>query len=135
MIRKGRFAIWSGKEYVLVSYQRQYYLRSEDVAELKNGFKQVEGEDGAFIKQVAISDIENAYEVFPYAMLLGYRFTVEGYNEKMHTIALVTNNPYVKNKVDVKPYGKFEYIIEVPVEEIEIKEDRMPILGFEVLAL
>lgn len=135
MIRKGRFAIWCGKEYTLISYQRQYYLRSEDRAELKNGFIQVEGDTRAFIRKVAISELENAYEVFPYAMLMGYRFTVEGYNEKMHTIALVTNNPFVKNKVDVKPYGKFEYIIEVPVREVEIEEDRIPILGFEVLSI
>lgn len=135
MIRKGRFAIWRGKEYELISYQRQYYLRSEDRAELKNGFEEVEGDKRAFIRKIAISELENAYEVYPYAMLLGYRFTVEGYNEKMDTIALVTNNPFVKNKVGVKPYGKFEYIIEVPVEEIEIEEDRIPILGFEVLLL
>lgn len=135
MIRKGRFAIWRGKEYELISYQRQYYLRSEDRAELKNGFEEIEGDKRAFIRKIAISELENAYEVYPYAMLLGYRFTVEGYNEKMDTIALVTNNPFVKNKVGVKPYGKFEYIIEVPVEEIEIEEDRLPILGFEVLML
>ena len=46
-------------------------------------------------------------------------------------VSLVTNNPFVKNKLPVRPYGNSEYIIEVPYTALEIKDDRMPILGFE----
>lgn len=131
MLRKGRFALLNGKEYELVSYQRQYYLRSDNPIDLENGFIKMRDSEKIFIKKVSVKDLEDAYEIFPYAMLEGYRFAVAGYNEKMNTFALVTNNPFVKEKIAVRPYGKFEYIIEIPYGEIDIQEDRIPILGFE----
>lgn len=131
MIRKGRFALWNNKEYELVSYQRQYYLRSESQSDLQNGFKEIQGDKGVSFRAVSIVELEDAYEIFPYAIHLGYRFAVEGYNEKMNTVALVTNNPFVQEKVAVQPYGKFEYIIEILKEEVDIREDRIRILGFE----
>ena len=135
MIRKGCFALWNNKEYELVSYQRQYYLLSKSKVELQNGFTEKEGDGGIFLRRIAVLELEDAYEVFPYAIYLGYRFTVEGYNERMHTVALVTNDPFVKEKVAVQPYGKFEYIIELPEEEVVIKEERIRILGFENITL
>lgn len=131
MIRKGRFAAWNDREFELVSYQREYYLRSEDPLDMQLGFKAMKGNDCAFVKAVSIRDLEDAYEIVPYAMISGYRFAVAGCNEKTGNIALVTNNPFVQEKIAVRPYGKFEYIIEFPLEEIKIEEDRVPILGFE----
>jgi len=135
VIRKGCFALWDGREYELVSYQRQYYLQSELKVDLQNGFAKVQGKEDIFVRKVSVKELEGAYEVFPYAMHAGYRFTVEGYNEIMHTVALVTNNPFVQEKVPVRPYGKFEYIIEIPEGDIVIKEDRIPIMGFENVPL
>ena len=89
------------------------------------------GNAHVFIKKVSLKELEDAYEIMPYVMILGYRFAVEGYNESTGTVALVTNNPFVQEKINVRPYGKYEYIIEVPHGEIYIKEDRIPILGFE----
>lgn len=131
MVRKGRFALMSGKEYELISYQRQYYLKSKDIVDLQLGFIDIQATAKEFIKKVSIEDLEDAYEVFPYAMLLGYRFAVEGYTESSGTVRLVTSNPFVKKKIDVKAYRKDEYIIELPYEDVVIQEDRIPILGFE----
>ena len=133
MIRKGRFALWGNKEYELVSYQRQYYLQSESPLDLERGFVEKKGNKPIFIKPVSIRELEDAYEIVPYAMIAGYRFAVEGYNEKIGKVALVTNNPFVKEKIDVRAYGKFEYIIEISLDEIRLEEDRVPILGFEGL--
>lgn len=133
MIRKGRFALWGKKEFELVSYQRQYYLISEDPVDLKNGFMEKNGDKHVYIKAISVRELEDAYEIIPYAMIEGYRFAVAGYNEKSGKIALVTNNPFVKERIDVRPYGKFEYIIEMLLEDIVIEEDRVPILGFEGL--
>ncbi len=133
MIRKGRFALWGNKEFELVSYQRQYYLQSENPLELENGFVGRNGDKQVFIKSVSVRELEDAYEIGPYAMIAGYRFAVEGYNEKTGKVALVTNNPFVKEKMDVHAYGKFEYIIEISLDEIQLEEDRVPILGFEGL--
>jgi hypothetical protein len=131
VIRKGRFALWGNKEFELISYQRQYYLQSGNPLDLENGFVGKSGRKQVFIKSVSIRELQDAYEIIPYAMIAGYRFAVEGYNEKTGKIALVTNNPFVKAKIDVRAYGKFEYIIEIPIDEIRLEEDRVPILGFE----
>lgn len=133
MIRKGRFAVWGNKEFELISYQRQYYLQSENPLDMENGFVRKNGEKQVFIKPVSIRELEDAYEIVRYAMIAGYRFSLEGYNEKTGEVALVTNNSFVKEKVDVQAYGKFEYIIEVSLDEIRLEEDRIPIRGFEGL--
>ncbi|CAM3239144.1 hypothetical protein FITA111629_11790 [Filibacter tadaridae] len=130
MIRKGRFALWNNEEYELVSYQRQYYLQSKNPSDLAKGFVKTNGNEHIFIKPVSVEEIDDAYEIVPYAMISGYRFAVKGFNEGLGTIALVTNNPFVKEKIAVRPYGKFEYIIEIPKDEILIEEDLIPISGF-----
>ena len=130
VIRKGRFALWGKKEFELISYQRQYYLQSENLIDLENGFVRKNVEQQVFIKPVSIRELEDAYEIVPYAMISGYRFVIEGYNEKNGKVVLVTNNPFVKEKIEVQAYGKFEYIIEISPDEIQLEEDRIPILGF-----
>ncbi|WP_172372732.1 hypothetical protein [Sporosarcina jiandibaonis] len=131
MLKKGRFALSNSKEYELASYQGQYYLKSNDSDDLKNGFIKMRNDENIFIKNIDIDELEDAYEVFPYAMVKGHRFAVEGYNKCTAMVSLVTNNPFVKNKLPVRPYGKSEYIIEIPYTALEIKDDRIPILGFE----
>ena len=131
MIRKGRFAVLDGREYVLFSYQRQYYLRSENPYDLQNGFIKMKSDEKVFIKQVSAQELDDAYEIFPFAIVGSYRFSVMGYNEKSGTVVLVTNNPFVKKKINVRPYGQYEYIIEIPHEDIQISEDRLGILGFD----
>ena len=133
MIKKGRFAVWRNKEFELVSYQRQYYLQSENCLDLENGFTKKNGNKTLYIRPVSVKELDNAYEIIPYAMIEGYRFAMEGYNEVTGQVTLVTNNPFVKDKIAVRPYGKFEYIIEVSLDTIQVEEDRIPILGFETL--
>jgi hypothetical protein len=84
MIRKGRFTVWGNKEFELVSYQRQYYLQSKDFLDLKNGFREKNGDRHVFIKPIS-----------------------------------------VKEKIDVRPYGEFEYIIELFLKDIDKEEDRV----------
>ncbi len=131
VLKKGRFALSNGKEYELVSYQGRYYLKSNDPEDLKNGFIKMQNGDGKFMKTIDIGELELAYEVFPFAMIKGHRFSVEAYNKSTGMVSLVTNNPFVKDKLPVRPYGKSEYIIEIPYTALEIKDDRIPILGFE----
>lgn len=131
MIRKGRFAIWNNVEYELFSYQRQYYLQTRNQLALLNGFVKSPKDKDVFIKEVDVKELEDAYEIISYVMILSYRFAVEGYNDETGTVALVTNNPFVQKKINVRPYGKDEFIIEIPYGEVEIIEERIPILGFE----
>lgn len=129
MIRKGRFALWNCEEYELISYQQQYYLQSSNQSDLQNGFKEIYGNADVFIRKISMKELGDAYEVVPYVMISGYRFAVEGYNESTGTVTLVTNNPFVQEKIKVRPYRKYEYIIEVQYGDIYIKEDRIPIFG------
>lgn len=131
MLRKGCFAKVNGKEYRLISYQRQYYLKSKDIADLQLGFMEIQGTAKEYIKKITIEDLEDAYEIFPYAMLRGYRFAIEGYNQETGLVGLVTSNPFVQDKIDVRAYRKDEYIIELPFGHVTIEEDKIPILGFE----
>lgn len=132
MLRKGCFAKVKGVEYQLVAYQRNYYLKSKNPGDLKSGFTEIKGSiEKEYVKQITIEELEDAYEIFPYAILKGYRFAVEGYNHKTSLVSLVTSNPFVQKKIDVRAYRKEEYIIELPFEQVEIQEDRLPILGFE----
>lgn len=131
MVKKGRFAVLDGKEYQLFSYQRKYYLKSKNPSDLQKGFIKMQSNESVFIKQVPVETLRDAYEIFPYAIVEGYRFSVEGYNKKKGTVTLVTNNPFVKEKINVQPYGQHEYIIEIPYEELQISEDRFGILGFD----
>lgn len=131
MVRKGRFAIVDGKEYRLYSRNRQYYLKSKDILDLANGFTVSPGEKDTYVKKVCVDELEDAYEAFPYVMLEGYRFSVESTMPKTGVVVLVTSNPFVQGKIQVKPYGTDEFMIELPIEDLTIEEDRIAILGFE----
>ncbi|MGN7385921.1 hypothetical protein [Sporosarcina sp. SAFN-015] len=130
MIRKGRFAVWNGKEYPIVSQRRTYYLQSDNPKDKEIGFVEMDA-NGHFFKEVSTDELADAYEVFPYAILSGYRFALESYEQESGMAMLVTNNPFAQKKVAVSPYGKNEFRIDLPIEEVTILEDCVPILGFE----
>lgn len=132
MIRKGRFAVWNGKEYPLLSQRRNYYIQSKDPEDKKHGFVEM-GAEGDFFKEISTDDLEDAYEIFPYAIVSGYRFALESYQKETGMVTFVTNNPFAQKKVDVSPYGD-EFRIDIPIDQVEILEDRIPILGFETLS-
>jgi len=125
MIRKGRFGKWKNKEYELFFYQGKYFLRSNDIQDEDLGFSLIEEGKGQFVKETAIRDLEEAYEIVPYAMVEGHRLTVEGYDEKSQTFALTSNNPYAKEKLGMRPYGRYEYIIELPLDRIQLEEEKV----------
>lgn len=129
MIKKGRFAVWNGKEYPLLSQRRTYYLQSENPDDKEIGFIEM-GSNGHLFKEVSTDELEDAYEMFPYAMLSGYRFALESYDKESGMVTFVTNNPFAQKKVAVSPHGN-EFRIDIPIDQVEILEDRVPILGFE----
>lgn len=131
MLRKGRFAVVDKREYRFFSCNQQYYLRTSNILELANGFTPWHGSQKEFIKRVYLEELEDAYEVFPYVMLEGYRFSVEGADAHTKMVALVTSNPFVRKKIAVRPYGMDEYIIELPMDSLVIEEERIAILGFK----
>ncbi|MFC7363559.1 MULTISPECIES: hypothetical protein [Bhargavaea] len=128
-LRKGRFAKWKGDDYELASYQRTYYLTTDDPSLSSEGFHPQEGRPGRYIREVSVKDLEDAYEIIPYTIYKSHRFTIEG-ETKDGKLVLVTSDPYVRSKVDVKPYGRHEFIIEVPAAEVDVTEERRRILGF-----
>lgn len=129
MIRKGRFAVWNGKEYPLLSQRRNYFLQSGKPEDKEIGFVEM-GMRGYLYKEVSTDDLEDAYEIFPYAIISGYRFALESYDLDNQIVTLATNNPFAKKKVAVSAHGN-EFRIDLPMEQVDIQEDRVPILGFE----
>ena len=69
MIRKGRFAMWNNREFELVSYRREYYLRSENPRDLQLGFSSTNGDQQVFTRPISLEELEDAYEIIPYAMI------------------------------------------------------------------
>lgn len=128
-LRKGRYAKWQGKEYELASYQRIYYLMTDDPSLAGEGFRPQEGRRDRYIREVSVKELEDAYEIIPYTIYKSHRFTIEG-ETKDDKLVLVTSDPYVRNDVDVKTYGRHEYIIEVAPDEVDVAEERRGILGF-----
>ncbi|WJY26675.1 hypothetical protein [Sporosarcina trichiuri] len=131
MFRRGRFACWKGNEYEISSRNRQIYLTSTDEAQLGNGFSAMDGTSASFVRPVTISELEDAYEIIPYALVKGHRFAVEGIDSRTGLLKLVTHNPFAAKKVAVQPYGSGTFMIEMSVEDVQLAEDRIPILGFE----
>ncbi len=133
VVRKGRFAVMNGREYELFSYQHQYYLKSDNPLDLQNGFREMNNNDAKYMKKINTEELDDAYEIFPYAFLEGYRFSVEDHRKKSGVVVLATYNPFAIKKVNVQRHGQHEYIFEIPYENIEIFEDRIGILGFTSL--
>ncbi|WOV84487.1 hypothetical protein PGH26_00770 [Sporosarcina jeotgali] len=131
MIRKGRFARWNEKEYEISSRNKQIYLATTDAKELNNGFSRMGGSTATLLRPVDVKELEDAYEIVPYAILEGHRFAIEGLDPLTGMVKLVTNNAYAVKKVELHPYGSDAYMIELPYKSITVEEDRIPILGFE----
>lgn len=131
-LRKGRFARWQGQDYELASYQRIYYLMTDDPSMVSEGFREQEGRADRYIREVSTKELEDAYEIIPYAMYKSHRFTIEGETGD-GKLVMVTSDPYVQNVMDVKPYGRHEFITELSPDEVELMEDRIGILGFSAL--
>ena len=131
MIRRGRFVRWQEKEYAISSKDKQVYLTTTDMREVQNGFTQSGGPSGLLMKKVEMRELDDAYEIVPYALVEGYRFAIETLDEDSGTVKLVTNNAFAAKKLDVHPYGTGEFMIELPIEQVVLEEDRIPILGFE----
>jgi hypothetical protein len=128
-LRKGRYAKWNGRDYELASYQRIYYLTTDDPSLAGEGFRPQEGRIGRYVREVSVKELEDAYEIIPYTIYKSHRFTVEG-ETKDGKLVMVTSDPYVRNEMDVKPYGRHEFIIEVSPDEVDVAEERKGILGF-----
>ncbi len=131
MIRRGRFARWKGNEYEISSRNRQIYLTTMDAADLEKGFTPMGGTRSSFVRPVETRELEDAYEIVPYAVVNGHRFAIEGTDGRTGLVKLVTHNPFAAKKVAVLPYGSDAYMIELPLSEVLVEEDRIPILGFE----
>lgn len=131
MIRRGRFARWNEKEYGIISRDKQIYLTTNDINEKQSGFNRVGGPSDVLMRKIDVHELEDAYEVVPYAIVEGYRFAIETSDIQTRYVKLVTNNTFASKKVAVQPYGTGEYMIELPIESVLLEEDRIPILGFE----
>lgn len=131
MINKGRFAVVGGQEYELISRMEQYYIVSRNVVDLSEGFKQYDRSQNYFLKEVCLAEIEDAYEIFPYVIVEGHRLSVETVNESTGDVRLVTSNPFVQKRLNVKPYRDGEYMIDISIQDLIIEEDKLAILGFD----
>ena len=105
---KGRFALWGNKEFELISNQHNYYLRIRKSLHVEFGFRGMKANDHAFFKPISVEELEDAYEIIPYVMILGHRFSLVRCDAETGKVMLLTVNPFVKEKMDVRSSGKIE---------------------------
>ncbi|WP_026677561.1 hypothetical protein [Fictibacillus gelatini] len=130
MIKDGKYAIYKGKEYSIIIEDGYVTLRSFDQSELKNGFRVGGLLKNVYLKDVSINELEDAYEIIPYCIYKGYDFGIIGYSKEKQTVTIVTSNPKAKEKLNLESPGKGEYIKKVPIQDIQIFEEKRPLFGF-----
>ncbi|TDL77899.1 hypothetical protein [Peribacillus frigoritolerans] len=131
MIKKGEYGIYKGKEYSIIPEgSGKVTLRTRDKAAQGAGFQAAGLKKNIFIKEIAQSELENAYEYKPYAIYKGREFIVEGVNEAERTVILKSIDPNTVDDHGFSSLGKYEYIKTVDFEEVSISEKKSPILGF-----
>lgn len=131
-MRKGNYGIYKNKEFSIRKTGDQIRLKSTDPNDIQLGFSQSQNHPELFFKYIHINELENAYEIVPYTIFKGHKFLILGFDKEKNKVHLVTQDPEVVDFLEVKSIGKFEYVIEVPIGELQIFEEKRPILGFNV---
>ncbi|USK34319.1 hypothetical protein LIT25_02635 [Bacillus sp. F19] len=129
-MRKGKFGVYQGKEYKIISYKKNYYLKSIDPLTQAIGFSLAPGENSIYIKKVEPNDLDDAYEIIPTTFYKGYHFGIIGYDEAKQEVILMTSNPEAWKKLNLETHAKYEFTVDVPLNELDIIEEKEPILGF-----
>jgi hypothetical protein len=130
-MRKGTYAIYKGIEFSATNIGNgNFLLVSNDIKDLKYGFKPSTRNKGYYIKTVAQSDLDEVYDVLPKAVYQGDEFQAlevkKNGVEISGRILLVTPNKDIGDKhgFGMRDFGM--YTKEVGIDEIdqliEIKE-------------
>jgi hypothetical protein len=132
MIKKGRYAIYNGKEYSIISAKNdQVRLRSRDPLDKVNGFELSENSvSKVYVKNVMRQDLDDAYEIIPTTYYKGYHFGIIGFDKSTQEVILMTSNPEAWKKLNLETHAKYEFTVDVPLSELDIIEEKEPILGF-----
>ncbi|MGG4489619.1 hypothetical protein [Metabacillus idriensis] len=132
MIKKGKYAIYKGKEYSIISARKdQVKLRSTDPLDIEYGFELSKMSLAkAYVKTVEKNELDDAYEIIPTTFYKGYHFGIIGFDEAKQEVILMTSNPEAWKKLNLETHAKYEFTVDVPLNELEIIEEKEPILGF-----
>lgn len=122
MVRKGNYTIYKGQEYRFVKEQdSSISLISNNIKDLENGFNKYS--DDVFIKSIPLRDLKEAYYIHPYALFKGIAFDVI-VDEKSQKANLGTTDVGIAKKLKFDRTDKYYYEKWVPIEEVQLFEER-----------
>lgn len=78
-VRKGKYALYQGKEYKIYSNKKNggYDLVSEDESDLEKGF--TEEYPSTYTKNVGVEDITSFFKIVSYAIYRGEKFDISAH--------------------------------------------------------
>ena len=124
-IKKGRYAIFNGKEYkVYMNEDDSLDLVSHEANDVNNGF--IEQYPNTYVKKVSGNEITNIHRIIPYAKYQGIQFDVND-QEKNGEIHLGTIDATLAKDFGFERTDKYYYEKWVPKNEVEIFEERKEI--------
>ncbi len=132
MIKKGRYALYNGKEYSIIQVNNGHVkLRSFDSSAKENGFVlSAASITGVYVKTVGVEDIDDAYEIIPSAIYKGFDFGIIGFDKESQEATLMTSNPEAWRKLNLETHAKYEFTVCVPIIDLDVIEEKVTILGF-----
>ncbi|WP_066074054.1 hypothetical protein [Neobacillus soli] len=127
MIRSGDFTIYNHKEYSLFKKQDgSVNLISYDSASLKEGFKQHNLIPNAYVKNLKIGDITNAYQIKTHAKYMSEEVNVSAEKEDFYYIG--TTDANLAKKLGLDRTDKYYYEKWVPKEDVLLFEVKKSII-------
>ncbi|TYR79166.1 hypothetical protein FZC66_16240 [Priestia megaterium] len=131
MIQQGKYGVYKGAAYKMISQKNPVTLRSDNPADQEKGFQFVKTlTSTAYIKKVALDELDDAYEIILSAKYQNHHFGLASINEQEQTALLVTNNPALQKEIPLNAEGKSEFTIQVSLQDVQIIEEKKSILGF-----
>ncbi|WP_434779448.1 hypothetical protein [Neisseria sp. Ec49-e6-T10] len=153
MIRNGTYTTYMGKEYkigetILENEPIKYWIKSMDPKELENGFylyerpktmiiKGVEyelpprekGSPNVYLKEIDPSEINEVYDISPYAIYKGHRFGINSENETDYYLG--TGDTALAKALGFEMIDREVYRKWVPKEDMEkVYEVKTPMPNF-----
>jgi hypothetical protein len=128
MVKKrifGKRAIYQNREYEFQSGENNIcMLISHDPKDMEDGFVQVD--ENRYIKRVRLEDLESVFEMKTVVKYKGDKFN--GTVIKGNQIMLVSTDPDLYEKYNMKMFDRYDYFMEVNIDDVDsITETRTPL--------
>ncbi|MEN2667018.1 hypothetical protein [Listeria aquatica] len=123
MIKSGKFGIYRGNEYRIISDESdQYYIATRDKNKIDNSFID-KYDSGLYRKSINLNSLDSYYEIEPKAIYHGIHFPVRT-KILNHQVCLGTGDANLARKMKFERTDKYFYEKWVSEDEVQIVEEK-----------